>query len=232
MNADGRGNGSQLYRAQTFCGFDAFPSRCKTVKVVTDSGPMLFPDDDSLAANFWRRYRRSDYLFNSVMTQFDLNITSDQEWRSLDWMIQAMIAELRLIYEDDAQFIDKMEKSQSAWEAYCKGQLEMQFPTDGIDMGSSYPMVYHLAAVSLSMDRICELMQWYMGLDNSEGGYLGMGSLDYNVAIEARKASLRAEGRLPLRASDIGIASEVVYGDECLNEIEELISSPDDEDSD
>ena len=39
---------------------------------------MQFMDDDSLAAYFWRRYVRSDRLLRSVMSQYDMNVASDQ----------------------------------------------------------------------------------------------------------------------------------------------------------
>lgn len=96
-------------------------------------------------------------------------------------------------------------------------------------MGSSTAMVYHNAAMPICMARITELMPWYMGLDSSGGQYMGMGSLWYDRMIELRKADLRAKCRWPLKPKDIGVDGDVAYGDEYMEQMEDVIAARDKE---
>jgi hypothetical protein len=191
-------------------------ARRKTVSVAVEDPTMLFPGDDSLTAQFWRRYNRADGLYRDAMTQFDMNVASDQAERSLEWMIKAMIAELRVINENDPAFIKAMDASQKAWDKFYKKQLTMRYPDKNEDMGSSTAMVYHNAAIPICMARVRELMPWYMGVDSSGGQWMGIGSLWYDSDIALRKEALQKAGRLPLKPADIGVEEDVAYGDEYL----------------
>ncbi len=193
-------------------------ARRKTVTVKDDSVERLFPGDDSLTAVFWRRYLRAEALFRDAMTQFQSNVCSDQEDLSLEWMIRAMVAELRLLYSNDPDFLAALDASQKAWEDYAEKEIALRFPGYPEvmhDYGTSTSTVYHQASIEVSLIRVRELMPWIMGEDSSGGQWIGLGTLCYDDCLALKKETLRARGLWPLKPVNIGI--DPTYGDEYLD---------------
>jgi hypothetical protein len=196
-------------------------ARRKTLTVKDDSAERLFPGDDSLTAVFWRRYLRAEALFRDAMTQFQSNVCSDQEDLSLEWMIRAMVAELRLLYSNDSDFLAALDASQKAWENFAEKELALRFPGYPEVMhnyGTSTATVYHQASIEVSLIRVRELMPWIMGADSSGGQWIGLGTLCYDDTLALKKETLRARGLWPLKPVNIGI--DTTYGDEYLDAFE------------
>ncbi len=166
--------------------------------------PLQFPDDDSLVAHYWRRAKTAEALAREVERQFDLTVCYGERCKAVDHMLEAMLAELRILYADDPPFIAAMEASQAAWLDYSEAQFAMRFPdweTGGY--GSSASMVSSLVREGIIIDRIRELMPWYVGTDCEDEHSIGDGSLRCNDSIARTKEQLRADGHLPLNPTDI-----------------------------
>lgn len=115
---------------------------------------MQFPDDDSLVAYFWRKYKNSEGLLSSAMTQSDMNVASDESWRFLGCMMQALLAKLLLIYAGSPQSINIIEKSQGSRGRDFKNQMRISDPFVCEDILNGYLIAYQCVDVSLCLDRI------------------------------------------------------------------------------
>lgn len=195
----------------------------RQLTVTDSSGGTAFPDDDSLTAYFWRRHQKANYLENCAYSQFEMNVSASQASASLKWMLDAMLAEIRLLNADSPEMLEALDASQKAWADYANKQYMFSNPPSDEDRGSSAMMVYHHATMPAVFQRIRELMPWVMGLDSSGGKYLDTGSLSYDYDIAYQKEKLRAFGLWPLRPENIGAST--AYGDSFMQEVEESIEA-------
>jgi len=202
----------------------------KKSEIVEADASMQFMDDDSLAAYFWRRYVRSDRLLRSVMSQYDMNVASDQSEVSVEWTIAAMVAELRLLNEDEPDFVAALDASQRAWQtmrdAWYNDLIE-QVRSGEMDCGSSTPMVCHRMGMKMLFVRLGELLPLYRGGAGASEALLGLSNPRDNNELARRKKELAAAGRWPLKPADIG--ADTAYGDGYLNQMEESLNAQDEE---
>jgi hypothetical protein len=190
-------------------------ARQKTVPAA-DAWKAPFPDDDSLTAYFWRRYQKAEYLRNCASTQFELNVCASQASVSLEWMLDAMIAEIRLLYADNPEFLVALNASQKVWKDFTT-KAEDRLRDEMVEnCGSSAMMEFYYSVIPAVLRRINELTPWLMGVGEQDGYFKLSGSPSANDEIAYRKEKLRAFGLWPLRPENIG--ADTTYGDQFLQD--------------
>lgn len=85
-------------------------------------------------------------------------------------------------YENDTNFIEKLEVSQQLWIKFRDAELEMKFPeSDKRYYGSMYPMCASGYLEQLTKERTKKLLEWLMPMPEGEGC---IGSIKYREINE------------------------------------------------
>ena len=128
---------------------------------------------------------------------FTLKITEEAvtNYEELDEIHQAIYDEILLIYQDDKEFIEYLQKSQRAWIKFRDAHIFMTWPaleTKSRLLGSAERMSVPIHLATLTQARIDELLKWSRGL---EEGHVDRGTIKLVGEIKAKEKKLDLKAR-------------------------------------
>ena len=105
--------------------------------------------------------------------------------------LKATLAEIRVLYREDHEFLAAFDTAQKKWEEYCRAMLEARFPAKNKreEYGSVYDLAIAGVRIGMLDDRIKELSLWTEG---TEEGDVSKGSVKLKKELDDIRKSKKA----------------------------------------
>jgi len=103
-------------------------------------------------------------------TQQEMNSCAGLDYESADSELNRVYNEIKRVYSDEPEFLEKMKSSQLAWIKLRDADLEMYFPKEKkrFEYGSVFPMCASGIKTRITIQRIEFLKQWLKGVEEGD----------------------------------------------------------------
>jgi uncharacterized protein YecT (DUF1311 family) len=106
----------------------------------------------------------------TATTQLDLNQCASSHLKAADDELNRVYQTILSKYQDDREFLEKLDNAQRAWLTFRDAELEAKFPLGDkqYHYGSVYPMCANLFLAQWTRERVKQLREWLDGIEEGD----------------------------------------------------------------